>query len=88
MLNKNDYSSENPSHRNESADDLDIEICNWSYSDTCWNYNDKSLMLHKGILRTSCIDCPYRTKIVQYACDLVALGTQLYVLGFIETPKN
>lgn len=38
------------------------------------------------MLRTNCIDCLDRTNVAQYAYGLVALGSQLQVLGFTESP--
>ncbi|TKY64217.1 Phosphoinositide phosphatase SAC2 [Spatholobus suberectus] len=46
----------------------------------------KPLMLQSGVLRTNCIDCLDRTNVAQYAYGLAALGCQLQVLGFIESP--
>ena len=43
-------------------------------------------MLQAGVLRTNCIDCLDRTNVAQYAYGLAALGRQLQVLGFIESP--
>lgn len=43
-------------------------------------------MLQSGVLRTNCIDCLDRTNVAQYAYGLAALGRQLQVLGFIESP--
>jgi len=43
-------------------------------------------MLQSGVLRTNCIDCLDRTNVAQYAYGLAALGYQLQVLGFIESP--
>ena len=44
-------------------------------------------MFQKGVLRTNCIDCLDRTNVAQYAYGLVALGSQLFALGLIESPK-
>lgn len=43
-------------------------------------------MLQAGVLRTNCIDCLDRTNVAQYAYGLAALGRQLQVLGFTESP--
>lgn len=49
------------------------------------NHNVKPPMFQKGVLRTNCIDCLDRTNVAQYAYGLVALGQQMYALGFIES---
>ncbi|XP_062087911.1 phosphoinositide phosphatase SAC2-like [Humulus lupulus] len=86
--NNDDCSSENLSSRNESADNLEIELCNSnSTGDSNRNCNVKPLMYQKGVLRTNCIDCLDRTNVAQYVYGLVALGSQLFTLGFIESPK-
>ncbi|PON62552.1 Phosphoinositide phosphatase SACs [Trema orientale] len=82
-----DCSSENLSSRNDIAENLETKICNGSCNvDASRNYHDKPLMFQKGVLRTNCIDCLDRTNVAQYACGLVALGSQLYTLGFRESP--
>ena len=75
---------ENLSNRNKSADNLEIKICNGS--DSSSGYSIKPLIFQKGVLRTNCIDCLDRTNVAQYAYGLVALGHQLHVFGFIESP--
>ncbi|KAF3451977.1 hypothetical protein FNV43_RR08073 [Rhamnella rubrinervis] len=82
----NDFSLENLSNRNKSTDNLEIKICNGSDSDSNSGYSIKPPIFQKGVLRTNCIDCLDRTNVAQYAYGLVALGHQLHVLGFIESP--
>jgi len=43
-------------------------------------------MFQKGVLRTNCIDCLDRTNVAQYAYGWVALGNQLYALGYVDNP--
>ncbi|WVZ25597.1 hypothetical protein V8G54_004141 [Vigna mungo] len=63
-------------------------LSQYSYSEDDENkdYSVKPQMLQSGVLRTNCIDCLDRTNVAQYAYGLAALGRQLQVLGFIESP--
>lgn len=79
----NDFSSENLSNGNKSADNLEIKICNGNGRSS--GYSIKPLKIQKGVLRTNCIDCLDRTNVAQYAYGLVALGHQLHALEFIES---
>ncbi|KAF4399391.1 hypothetical protein G4B88_022474 [Cannabis sativa] len=88
-INKTDnFSSENLSIRNEGADNVEIELCNTRCpGDSNRSHNVKPLLNQKGVLRTNCIDCLDRTNVAQYVYGLVCLGTQLFTLGFTESPK-
>ncbi|KAB1218309.1 Phosphoinositide phosphatase SAC2 [Morella rubra] len=71
-----DYSLEDLFNENE---DLERKVPDGNYGLRC-------TMSQKGILRTNCMDCLDRTNVAQYAYGLAALGRQLHVVGFIETP--
>lgn len=43
-------------------------------------------ILQKGISRTNCVDCLDRTNVVQFGIGKVALGMQLYSMGFSGDP--
>ncbi|CAD5211242.1 unnamed protein product [Bursaphelenchus okinawaensis] len=44
------------------------------------------LMLQHGLARTNCVDCLDRTNVAQYGIGRIALGFQLYGLGYIDEP--
>uniref|UniRef100_A0A0N5AK70 SAC domain-containing protein n=1 Tax=Syphacia muris TaxID=451379 RepID=A0A0N5AK70_9BILA len=43
-------------------------------------------LLQKGVSRTNCVDCLDRTNVVQFGIGKVALGMQLYSMGFCGEP--
>uniref|UniRef100_A0AC35TLJ5 Histone acetyltransferase n=1 Tax=Rhabditophanes sp. KR3021 TaxID=114890 RepID=A0AC35TLJ5_9BILA len=47
---------------------------------------DKMYILQKGISRTNCVDCLDRTNVAQFGLAKVALGCQLYSMGFTGDP--
>ncbi|XP_014516309.1 phosphoinositide phosphatase SAC2 isoform X2 [Vigna radiata var. radiata] len=72
---------------NKNNVDTETETSNCYYrDDENKDYGVKPQMLQSGVLRTNCIDCLDRTNVAQYAYGLAALGRQLQVLGFIESP--
>ncbi|XP_012574110.1 phosphoinositide phosphatase SAC2-like isoform X2 [Cicer arietinum] len=72
---------------NKYNDDKEKEVGNGYCSDNeNKDYCVKPKMYQAGVLRTNCIDCLDRTNVAQYAYGLIALGRQLQVLGFTETP--
>ncbi|CAB4272227.1 unnamed protein product [Prunus armeniaca] len=73
------------SRKDEDDDSLETEISNGS-DDASRNYDVRSPMFQKGVLRTNCIDCLDRTNVAQYAYGLVGLGHQLHALGITESP--
>lgn len=73
------------SRKDEDDDSLETEISNGS-DDPSGNYDVRSPMFQKGVLRTNCIDCLDRTNVAQYAYGLVGLGHQLHALGITESP--
>ena len=44
------------------------------------------LIFQTGIVRTNCVDCLDRTNTAQFVIGKVALGMQLYALGYISEP--
>ncbi|KAL1339442.1 hypothetical protein HN51_027638 [Arachis hypogaea] len=67
--------------------DREAEVNNCYYSgDENKEYSVRPEMLQAGVLRTNCIDCLDRTNVAQYAYGLTALGRQLQVLEFSESP--
>ncbi|XP_020227159.1 phosphoinositide phosphatase SAC2 isoform X1 [Cajanus cajan] len=72
---------------NKDNVDKETEISNcYCSGDENKDYSVKPQMLQSGVLRTNCIDCLDRTNVAQYAYGLAALGCQLQVLGFTESP--
>ncbi|XP_027335029.1 phosphoinositide phosphatase SAC2-like isoform X2 [Abrus precatorius] len=72
---------------NEDTIDKETEVSNcYCSGDENKDSSVKPQMLQAGVLRTNCIDCLDRTNVAQYAYGLAALGRQLQVLGFIESP--
>ncbi|KAK7349334.1 hypothetical protein VNO77_06616 [Canavalia gladiata] len=72
---------------NKDNADKETEVSNcYCSGDENKDYSIKPQMLQAGVLRTNCIDCLDRTNVAQYAYGLAALGRQLQVLGFIESP--
>uniref|UniRef100_F1KTV5 Polyphosphoinositide phosphatase n=1 Tax=Ascaris suum TaxID=6253 RepID=F1KTV5_ASCSU len=43
-------------------------------------------LLQSGISRTNCVDCLDRTNVAQFGIGKVALGLQLYAMGFVDEP--
>ncbi|VDM42474.1 unnamed protein product [Toxocara canis] len=43
-------------------------------------------LLQSGISRTNCVDCLDRTNVAQFGLGKVALGLQLYSMGFVDDP--
>ncbi|QCE02346.1 phosphoinositide phosphatase SAC2-like isoform X2 [Vigna unguiculata] len=83
-----DHSITEEASINKNDVDTETEVSNCYYrDDENKDYNDKPLMLQSGVLRTNCIDCLDRTNVAQYAYGLAALGRQLQVLGFTESPN-
>ncbi|KAF5733472.1 phosphoinositide phosphatase SAC2 [Tripterygium wilfordii] len=78
--------SQNLSGKDEAAGNLEAEVMS-AIGDASGNHSIKGLMFQNGVLRTNCIDCLDRTNVAQYAYGLMALGRQLHVLGYIESPN-
>ena len=57
-----------------------------------WKYqykqftNSLNFNFQTGIVRTNCVDCLDRTNTAQFVIGKVALGMQLYALGYISEP--
>ncbi|KAI6194548.1 Polyphosphoinositide phosphatase [Aphelenchoides besseyi] len=50
-------------------------------------YNeDQTLILQSGVVRANCVDCLDRTNVAQYGISRIALGFQLYALGYVDDP--
>jgi hypothetical protein len=47
---------------------------------------DGSVILQNGIARTNCVDCLDRTNVAQYGIGRIALGFQLYAMGYVGDP--
>lgn len=47
---------------------------------------DGRFLLQHGISRTNCVDCLDRTNVAQFGIGKVALGLQLYSMGFADEP--
>uniref|UniRef100_A0A914HH04 SAC domain-containing protein n=1 Tax=Globodera rostochiensis TaxID=31243 RepID=A0A914HH04_GLORO len=47
---------------------------------------DGRMLLQHGIVRSNCVDCLDRTNVVQFGIGKVALGWQLYSMGFLSSP--
>ncbi|CAD5215599.1 unnamed protein product [Bursaphelenchus xylophilus] len=47
---------------------------------------DGQLILQHGLARTNCVDCLDRTNVAQYGIGRIALGFQLYGLGYVDEP--
>ncbi|KAJ1407042.1 SAC domain [Sesbania bispinosa] len=85
--NASDHSVVEQASMNKDIVDKETKVSNCYYSgNENKDYNVKPQMLQAGVLRTNCIDCLDRTNVAQYAYGLAALGRQLQVLGFIESP--
>ncbi|KAJ1408292.1 SAC domain [Sesbania bispinosa] len=85
--NVSDHSVVEQASINKDIVDKETKVSNCYYSgNENKDYNVKPQMLQAGVLRTNCIDCLDRTNVAQYAYGLAALGRQLQVLGFIESP--
>ncbi|XP_038708878.1 phosphoinositide phosphatase SAC2-like isoform X2 [Tripterygium wilfordii] len=77
--------SQNLTSKDKAAGNLESEVTS-AVGDASGNHSIKGLLFQNGVLRTNCIDCLDRTNVAQYAYGLMALGRQLHVLGFIESP--
>ncbi|ESW07378.1 hypothetical protein PHAVU_010G125000 [Phaseolus vulgaris] len=85
--NVNDHCITEEASINKNNVDKETEISNcYCRDDENKDYSVKPQTLQSGVLRTNCIDCLDRTNVAQYAYGLAALGGQLQVLGFIESP--
>ncbi|KAD6794738.1 hypothetical protein E3N88_05634 [Mikania micrantha] len=62
---------------NSSRDDKNTNADNFSF---------KPPKFQTGVLRTNCIDCLDRTNVAQFAYGWAALGRQLHIIGYIDTP--
>lgn len=49
---------------------------------------DGSMLLQHGISRTNCVDCLDRTNVAQFGIGKVAMGFQLYSMGYIDNPLS
>ncbi|XP_061361914.1 phosphoinositide phosphatase SAC2-like isoform X2 [Gastrolobium bilobum] len=86
--NVTDHSVTERDSMNKENVDKETEVGNCYYSgDEIKDYSVKPQMLQAGVLRTNCIDCLDRTNVAQYAYGLAALGHQLQILGFMESPN-
>ncbi|KAL3082890.1 hypothetical protein niasHS_010692 [Heterodera schachtii] len=47
---------------------------------------DGRMLLQHGVVRSNCVDCLDRTNVVQFGIGKVALGWQLYSMGFLALP--
>ncbi|KAK0423423.1 hypothetical protein QR680_008138 [Steinernema hermaphroditum] len=47
---------------------------------------DGRFLLQRGVSRTNCVDCLDRTNVAQFGIGKVALGCQLYSMGYVSEP--